>query len=205
MAPRRAKAARKSKKSAKADVAENQNHVEEQLQQEAQMNEEVFNDENQDPVEEGMHIEQDNQNADDGEEEEENNEQEPAADENADQGQEAGSNKPKDRKRRVMRKSYDGFQSYIYKVLKEVCPDKGISSQAMLVMNSFVVDMLERISKEAQQLAAINKSKTITSREIESGVRFVLPGQLAQHAMNDGAKAVVIYSGNQGASSSHKK
>ena len=35
--------------------------------------------------------------------------------------------------------------SYIYKVLKQVHPDTGISNKAMLVLNSFVNDIFERI------------------------------------------------------------
>ena len=41
----------------------------------------------------------------------------------------------KRRKRRV-----ESFASYIYKVLKQVHPDTGISRKAMSIMNSFVYD-----------------------------------------------------------------
>jgi histone H2B len=37
------------------------------------------------------------------------------------------------------------FKVYIYKVLKQVHPDTGISNKAMAVMNSFVHDMANRI------------------------------------------------------------
>ena len=40
----------------------------------------------------------------------------------------------------------ESFSSYIFKVLKQVHPDTGISSKAMSIMNSFVNDIFERIS-----------------------------------------------------------
>ena len=46
-------------------------------------------------------------------------------------------------KRRKSRK--ETYSIYIYKVLKQVHPDTGISSKAMSIMNSFVNDVFERI------------------------------------------------------------
>ncbi|XP_044574138.1 uncharacterized protein LOC123258341 [Drosophila ananassae] len=75
---------------------------------------------------------------------------------------------------------------YIYKVLKQVHPDTGISSKAMSIMNSFVNDIFERIAAEASRLAHYNKRSTITSREIQTAVRLLLPGELAKHAKMTG-------------------
>ena len=41
-----------------------------------------------------------------------------------------------DKKRKHMRRESDAI--YVYKVLKQVHPDTGISSKAMSIMNSFV-------------------------------------------------------------------
>ncbi|KAM4688894.1 histone H2B 1/2-like [Discoglossus pictus] len=82
---------------------------------------------------------------------------------------------------------------YIYKVLKKVHPDTGISSKAMGIMNSFVNDIFERIAGEASRLAYYNKRSTITSREIQTAVRLLLPGELAKHAVSEGTKAVTKY------------
>merc|ERR1719222_872607 len=49
-------------------------------------------------------------------------------------------------------------------------------------MNSFVNDLFERIAAEASKLAHYNKRSTITSREIQTAVRLLLPGELAKHA-----------------------
>merc|ERR1712090_117665 len=72
------------------------------------------------------------------------------------------------------------------KVLKQVHPDTGVSSKAMSIMNSFVNDLFERIAAEASRLAHYNKRSTITSREIQTAVRLLLPGELAKHAVSEG-------------------
>jgi len=85
------------------------------------------------------------------------------------------------------RKRLETYSIYIYKVLKQVHPDTGISSKAMSIMNSFVNDLFERIASEASKLAQYNKTKTLTSREIQTAVRLLLPGELAKHAVSEGA------------------
>jgi histone H2B len=94
-------------------------------------------------------------------------------------------------KRRKTRK--ETYSTYIYKVLKQVHPDTGISNKAMSIMNSFVNDIFERIAGEASKLAAYNKRSTISSREIQTSVRLILPGELAKHAVSEGTKAVTKY------------
>jgi len=89
------------------------------------------------------------------------------------------------------------YSSYIYKVLKQVHPDTGISNKAMSILNSFVNDIFERVAGEASKLAAYNKKSTISSREIQTAVRLILPGELAKHAVSEGTKAVTKYSSSK--------
>jgi histone H2B len=49
---------------------------------------------------------------------------------------------------------------------------------------------LERIASEASRLTQYNKRQTISSREIQTAVRLLLPGELAKHAVSEGTKAV---------------
>ena len=44
------------------------------------------------------------------------------------------------------RRRKESYAIYIYKVLRQVHPDTGISSKAMSIMNSFVNDIFERIA-----------------------------------------------------------
>jgi len=82
---------------------------------------------------------------------------------------------------------------YVYKVLKQVHPSASISNKAMGIMNSFFYDLVDRITNESRILLEMNNRETCTSREIQTSVRLVLPGELAKHAVSEGTKAVVKY------------
>lgn len=103
--------------------------------------------------------------------------------------------KKDDKKRHKRRK--ESYAIYIYKVLKQVHPDTGISSKAMSIMNSFVNDIFERIAAESSRLAHYSKRSTITSREVQTAVRLLLPGELAKHAVSEGTKAVTKYTSSK--------
>ena len=91
----------------------------------------------------------------------------------------------------------ESYSVYVYKVLKQVHPDTGISSKAMGIMNSFVNDIFERIAGEAWRLAHDNKCWTITSREIQTAMCLLPPGELAKHAVSEGTKAVTKYTSSK--------
>ncbi|WOL08450.1 histone H2B.11 [Canna indica] len=96
-------------------------------------------------------------------------------------------------KKKKAKKGIETYKIYIFKVLKQVHPDIGISSKAMSIMNSFINDIFEKLAQEASRLARYNKKPTITSREIQTSVRLVLPGELAKHAVSEGTKAVTKF------------
>lgn len=60
-------------------------------------------------------------------------------------------------------------------------------------MNSFVIDIFERLASESAKLALHNQRSTISSREIQTAVRLLIPGELAKHAVSEGTKAVTKY------------
>ncbi|KAK3443865.1 histone H2B [Eucalyptus grandis] len=98
-----------------------------------------------------------------------------------------------DKKKKKAKRSVETYKIYIFKVLKQVHPDIGISSKAMGIMNSFINDIFEKLAQESSRLARYNKKPTITSREIQTAVRLVLPGELAKHAVSEGTKAVTKF------------
>jgi histone H2B len=100
----------------------------------------------------------------------------------------------KDKRKKKRKETYS---IYIYKVLKQVHPDTGISGKAMSIMNSFVQDIFERIANESSRLANLNGRSTISSREIQTAVRLILPGELAKHAVSEGTKAVTKYTSSK--------
>ncbi|RVW66127.1 putative histone H2B.3 [Vitis vinifera] len=72
--------------------------------------------------------------------------------------------RPRDKKKKRTKKSVETYKIYIFKVLKQVHPDIGISSKAMGIMNSFINDIFEKLAQESSRLARYNKKPTITSR-----------------------------------------
>ncbi|KAK1272276.1 Histone H2B [Acorus gramineus] len=97
------------------------------------------------------------------------------------------------KKKKRVKKNVETYKIYIFKVLKQVHPDIGISSKAMGIMNSFINDIFEKLAQEGSKLARYNKKPTVTSREIQTSVRLVLPGELAKHAVSEGTKAVTKF------------
>lgn len=71
-------------------------------------------------------------------------------------------------KNKKKRPKAESYKIYIYKVLKQVHPDTGISSKAMGIMNSFINDVFDRIALETSNLARYNRKPTVTSREIQT-------------------------------------
>lgn len=102
----------------------------------------------------------------------------------------SGSGRPQGKR---SKKRTETYSIYIYKVLKQVHPDTGISKRGMSIMNSFIKDVFERIAGEAGKLSRYNKKATLSSREIQTAVRLMLPGELAKHAVSEGTKAVTKF------------
>ena len=90
-------------------------------------------------------------------------------------------------------KRVESYSTYIYKVLKQVHPETGISKRGMSIMNSFINDVFERIATEAGRLARYNKKSTMSSREVQTACRLMLPGELAKHAVSEGTKSVTKF------------
>jgi histone H2B len=98
-------------------------------------------------------------------------------------------------KKKRSKKHVESYSTYIYKVLKQVHPDTGISKKkGMSIMNSFINDIFERIAGEAGKLSIYNKKATLLSREIQTAVRLMLPGELVKHSVSKGTKAVTKFS-----------
>ena len=91
----------------------------------------------------------------------------------------------------------ESYAYFIYKVLKQVHPNSGISSKAMSIMNSFVNDMFERLAEESTRLAKYLKRSTLSSRDIHAAVRLLIPGELARHAISEGTKAVTKFTSSK--------
>ena len=94
-------------------------------------------------------------------------------------------------------KNFGKWKSFVYKVLKQVHPNIGISSKAMNIMESFCNDLFERLAAEAARLARYNRKSIIQPRDIQSAVRLLLPGELSKHAVSEGTKALTKYNASR--------
>ena len=92
------------------------------------------------------------------------------------------------------KKQVETYSVYIYRVLKQVHPETGISKKSMSIMNSFINDIFEKVASESSRLVRYNRRHTLSSREVQTAVRLILPGELAKHAVSEGTKAVTKYS-----------
>ena len=91
-------------------------------------------------------------------------------------------------------KAHESFNSYIFKVLRQVHPKVGISKRSMSILNSLVSDTFEKLATEAGKLCNYSSRGTLSSREVQTAIRLVLPGELAKHAVSEGTKAVTKFS-----------
>ena len=103
-----------------------------------------------------------------------------------------GSSDAKPRRRR----RNESFNIYVYKVLKQVHPEIGVSKKAMSILNSFVNDTFEKVASEAGKLCKYGKKQTMSARDIQSACKLCLPGELAKHAISEGGKAMQKYQSN---------
>ncbi|TEB34362.1 histone-fold-containing protein [Coprinellus micaceus] len=100
----------------------------------------------------------------------------------------AASGEDKKKRKKVRKETY----SFLH--LQGSTPILVSRTRPMAILNSFVNDIFERIATEASKLAAYSKKSTISSREIQTAVRLILPGELAKHAISEGTKSVTKFS-----------
>ncbi len=100
-----------------------------------------------------------------------------------------------------------GYKSYIYKVMRQVYPEAntvGMSSRAMDILNGMVIDLIDRLSKQAADFADHSGGVTMTSRHVQLAVRSIFKGQLAHHGVSEISKATNKYEKSVKTSPSHK-
>ena len=97
-----------------------------------------------------------------------------------------------DKKRSQKRK--ESYKIYIFKVLKQVNPQIGVSSKSMGILNSFGNDLFERLAGEASKLANFRKTSTLSSKDVQTAIRLLLPSELAKHVVSEGVKAATKFS-----------
>ena len=84
----------------------------------------------------------------------------------------------------------------IYQVLKQVHPDVGIKPKTLTILDSFCNDLFESIAAQAEKLAKVRGKVTVISLDVQTAVKLLVPGDLAKHAIAEGAKAVTKFNFN---------
>ena len=88
------------------------------------------------------------------------------------------------------KRNFSSFNIYIYKVLKSIASDVGISKKGMNVINSLVADMFDQIALESSKLVRYSKKKTLSSNDVQTAVKLLLPQDLGSHAIMEASKAL---------------
>ncbi|KAH0284370.1 histone-fold-containing protein [Aureobasidium namibiae CBS 147.97] len=94
------------------------------------------------------------------------------------------------KKKRRRKTDFSNFSIYIFRVLKQIHAENGISKNAMQIMNDFIKDLFTRIAELACDLCKKLKKATLQAHEIQTAIKLILPGGLADHAQGEGAKAL---------------
>ncbi|XP_004406436.1 PREDICTED: histone H2B type W-T-like [Odobenus rosmarus divergens] len=87
----------------------------------------------------------------------------------------------------------NSFAAYLPRVLKQVHEGLSLSQKTVSILDSFVKDIFKRIADEASRLACSTKCSTFTTREIQTAVRLLLPGEIGKHAESEATKVTIRY------------
>ena len=90
------------------------------------------------------------------------------------------------------------LSSYVRRINK-AAGKHAISKKAVAVLNSFALDMFDRIATLAGAVTRGAKGKTLKSSAVQTAVRMALPADLAKHSISEASKAVAAYAKIQAA------
>ena len=99
----------------------------------------------------------------------------------------AAGDKPAKKSKAVVDRN--AFSSYIYRVLKQNFPEATTSKKTMLILNSFIYDIFEKICNQAAEEARKAGKSTLSSAEIQSAVELIMPAGLAETMIENGKAA----------------
>ena len=91
------------------------------------------------------------------------------------------------------KKDQEDFRNYLFKILKEIYSDTGITRQAMDALNSLINYLFELIATEASSIMTESNRTILTANDIQTAIRRLLPGELQKHAVSEGTKAIVKF------------
>eukprot|EP00347_Sterkiella_histriomuscorum_P005538 403356228 len=87
----------------------------------------------------------------------------------------------------------NSFQTYIFRVVKDVKPELSITKQAMKQLNQIMIHLFEMLMEEARNLLIYNKKSTLSSKEIQSAVKMMYPGELQKLGLQYGTESLAKF------------
>jgi len=85
------------------------------------------------------------------------------------------------------------FEIYISKIIKDISPENGITTNAKQQLNSVTCIILKIIANKVVILTEIAKKKTISEKEVKNSLLISLPNKLSLEAVENGEKALQKY------------
>merc|ERR1712139_7748 len=92
----------------------------------------------------------------------------------------------------------DKLASYIYKVLKQVHPEIGINKATMGILNDLCLEVYQKLARNAGELSRHSGKGHLSAVDIQSAIKLTIPGELAEHAVNESTRAVAKYAHSYG-------
>jgi len=105
-------------------------------------------------------------------------------------------------KKRKDHRDVDAFSDQIFRISKGTYPNMGFKRKGMLAFNQIIADLFENIVNEAMLLCQYHSKQTLTSKEIETAVKLILPGELRSRAVEEIKRALAQHKLKQGANCS---
>jgi histone H2B len=93
-------------------------------------------------------------------------------------------------KKAIKLRDSNSMQTYIYRVLKEVKPELGISKKAMAQLNQILAELFENMMAESRKLMIFSKKQTLSSKEVETSIKLLYPGELGKLAVQYGRNSL---------------
>eukprot|EP01122_Echinamoeba_exundans_P014989 TRINITY_DN6939_c0_g1_i1.p1 TRINITY_DN6939_c0_g1~~TRINITY_DN6939_c0_g1_i1.p1 ORF type:complete len:229 (-),score=32.43 TRINITY_DN6939_c0_g1_i1:108-794(-) len=90
------------------------------------------------------------------------------------------------------------FHTFIYKILKNISNDIGISIKGMTIMNSLVMDLYQRLMNEAKQLSLVRKTTTLLPETIFAAGRLLVSHPLHTQLVEFTSQIIKNYSEKSG-------
>ena len=97
-----------------------------------------------------------------------------------------------------MRKKNFNYSYYIHKIVKQTHPKLGITSGSLNVINSFILDIFNRIGNKAEELMKLLNRKTLLEKDISTSISltFSCAPNILKYAHSEGIKAIENYKKN---------